>query len=109
MFFPGVLSRSRQIRNRCVIAANLLAISMVTEQSLFAQTGPGDGGAGDENAPKGFFDIVFSGGIVGATFILVLLILSMFAAYLIFDHLMTIRRKDLMPEGLSDQVRQCLL
>ena len=41
--------------------------------------------------------------------ILILLALSMTAAYLIFDHLMTIRRKDLIPEGLSEQVRQCLL
>ncbi len=28
---------------------------------------------------------------------------------MIFDHLMTVRRKDLMPEGLSEQVRQCLI
>ena len=32
-----------------------------------------------------------------------------FEAYLIFDHLMTIRRKDLMPEGLSEQVRTSLM
>lgn len=60
-------------------------------------------------APSGFLAILFSGGIVGAIMILLLLALSMTAAYLIFDHLMTIRRKDLIPEGLSEQVRQCLL
>jgi biopolymer transport protein ExbB len=32
----------------------------------------------------------------------------MTAAYLVFDHLMTIRRSDLIPDGLSEQVRQCL-
>jgi biopolymer transport protein ExbB len=58
---------------------------------------------------KGFLAIVFSGGIVGATMMLILLALSFTAAYLIFDHLMTIRRKDLMPEGLSEQVRTSLM
>ena len=62
-----------------------------------------------EQSPSGFLAIVFSGGIVGAIMIMILLLLSVTAAYLIFDHLMTIRRKDLMPEGLSDQVRQLLL
>ncbi len=109
MFFRGTALRSNQFRKHCVIAAGLFAVTIATAQCLFAQTAPGSGGASDSTAPKGFFDIVFSGGIIGATFILVLLVLSMFAAYLIFDHLMTIRRKDLMPEGLSDQVRQALL
>ncbi len=60
-------------------------------------------------APSGFFQVIFSGGPVGLIMIMVLLALSIFSAYLIFDHLMTIRRGDLMPEGLSDQVRQCLM
>ena len=60
-------------------------------------------------APSGFFQIIFSGGPVGLIMIMILLALSIFSAYLIFDHLMTIRRGDLMPDGLSDQVRQCLL
>ena len=63
----------------------------------------------EEEVPSGFLSIVFSGGIVGAIMILILLMLSVTAAYLIFDHLMTIRRKDLMPEGLSETVRQSLL
>jgi biopolymer transport protein ExbB len=109
MFFQSEVPSSSQIRNACLIAAVLLAIFIVTGQNLCAQSAPGTRDADAQSAPTGFFDIVFSGGIIGATFILVLLILSMFAAYLIFDHLMTIRRKDLMPEGLSDQVRQALL
>ena len=63
----------------------------------------------EAGSPSGFLSILFSGGIVGTIMILILLLLSFTAAYLIFDHLMTIRRKDLMPEGLSDQVRQCLM
>ncbi len=62
-----------------------------------------------EDAPAGFLQILFSGGIVGAIMIFILLALSITAAYLIFDHLMTIRRGDLMPDGLGEQVRQCLV
>jgi len=58
---------------------------------------------------KSFFEIIFSGGIVGIMIIVVLMVLSVISAYLIIDHLLTIRRKDLMPEGLGDAVRQHLL
>lgn len=70
--------------------------------TLFAQDST------EQEAPTGFLAIVFSGGIVGAVLVLLLLALSITAAYLIIDHLLTIRRKDLMPQGLSDQVRQHL-
>ncbi len=55
-----------------------------------------------------FVTVLFSGGPVGIVILLVLLSLSVVAAYLIFDHLITIRRRDLLPEGLADQVRQAL-
>jgi biopolymer transport protein ExbB len=78
---------------------------------LFASSVLAQGAEADSAAaapPTGFW-ILFSGGIVGAIMIFILLALSLTAAYLIFDHLMTIRRRDLMPEGLSEQVRQCLM
>lgn len=70
------------------------------------------GRAGAETATEtspGFLEILFSGGIVGSLMILILLGLSILAAWLIFDHLITIRRRDLMPEGLADSVRQSLI
>ena len=57
--------------------------------------------AGESEAPAGLIGIIFSGGIVGAIMVFILLALSMTAAFLIFDHLMTIRQKDLMPPGLG--------
>ena len=57
----------------------------------------------------GFLDIVFSGGWVGVAIMVFLLALSMTAAYLVFEHLMTIRAKELMPDGLATQVRDLLL
>lgn len=61
-----------------------------------------------ENPPptSGLFDIIFSGGWTGFAIVLFLLALSMTAAYLVFEHLMTIRAKELMPEGLADEVRE---
>ncbi len=66
-------------------------------------------GSPAEMPPEGFFGIVFSGGWVGAMIMLLLLSLSVTAAYLVIDHLLTIRRGEIMPEGLSERVRQLLL
>ncbi len=67
--------------------------------------------AGSGHAPvvrQGFFEIVFSGGWVGITIMIFLIALSVTAVYLMIDHLLTIRRSDIMPEGLSDHVRELL-
>jgi len=71
------------------------------------ETGPAPGGR-VETPPEGFFDIVFAGGWVGTLIMLLLLALSITAAYLVIDHLLTIRRGEIMPEGLSEHVRQLL-
>ena len=79
------------------------AFALSLPAGLLAQDGQ------SEEAPAGLLSIIFSGGTVGAIMIFILLALSLTAAYLIFDHLMTIRRSDLMPDGLSEQVRQSLM
>ena len=68
-----------------------------------------DAAAASDVAPTGFFQILFSGGTPGVIIIVLLLLLSVYSAYLIVDHFLTIRRTDLMPEGLADTVRQCLI
>ncbi|MCO8122143.1 MotA/TolQ/ExbB proton channel family protein [Stieleria sp. TO1_6] len=57
----------------------------------------------------GLLDIVLSGGIVGAIILVVLLSLSFLAAYLVFDQVMTLRRSEVLPDGLGETVRQALL
>lgn len=57
-------------------------------------------------APKGFLEIVFSGGLTGMLVMLALIGLSLTAAYLVFDQLLTLRRGELLPEALGDTVRQ---
>ena len=67
--------------------------------------------AGDPVEPvksQGFLEIIFSGGLIGIMIIIVLLLLSVTAAYLIIDHLLSVKRKDVMPEGLGDKVRAML-
>ncbi|QEG40480.1 MotA/TolQ/ExbB proton channel family protein [Roseimaritima ulvae] len=58
---------------------------------------------------NGLLDIVFSGGWVGLAILVLLFALSVSAAYLIFDQIMTLRRGEILPEGLADTVRQALL
>lgn len=61
-----------------------------------------------EAAPAGFWQIVFSGGAVGIVILIVLLGLSVAAAYLVFDQIMTLRKKEILPDGLCESVRQAL-
>ena len=86
----------------------IFAILMVclTGSAAMAQ---GANEASAEAVPKSTFDIIFSGGVFGIMMIVVLFLLSLTAAYLVFDHLISIRRNDLMPPGLSEDVRKNLL
>jgi biopolymer transport protein ExbB len=61
-----------------------------------------------EAAPQGFLQIVFSGGIIGISIILLLVALSLTAAYLVFEHIMTLRAKEIMPPGLADRARKAV-
>jgi biopolymer transport protein ExbB len=67
------------------------------------------GDAGDVETSSGLIQIVFSGGIVGLVILLVLLGLSITAAYLVFDQVVTLRRNEVLPAGLAEAVRQALL
>ncbi len=92
--------------NLVLTILTLCATNICLASTAWAQTGDAEPAA--EPASQGFFSIIFSGGIVGISIMLLLFALSLTAAYLVFEHLMTIRRNELMPEGLSDQVRQAL-
>jgi biopolymer transport protein ExbB len=81
-----------------------LAIVAIITSVAHAQTAT----AGDEQARRGFFDIIFAGGVVGDTLMWVLFGLSLTAAYLVFEHVMTLRHKELMPPELADNVRRLL-
>src|SRR5687768_6055990 len=50
----------------------------------------------EEQAPSGFFEIVFSGGVIGITIMVLLISLSVGMVALIVEHLLTIRREVLI-------------
>lgn len=77
---------------------------------LLAQQTPSDAPTADASAaPGGVWEIVLSGGWVGLLILLLLFALSISAAYLAFDQAMTLRRREILPDGLADRVRQALL
>ncbi len=86
------------------------ATPLVAQAQAPIDGGPASGGEGATSAqpPEGFLDIVFSGGWVGTLIVLLLLGLSLTAAYLVIDHLLTIRRTEIMPPDLGEGVRTLL-
>lgn len=58
--------------------------------------------------PSNFFSILFSGGWVGGTIVLLLLALSMTAVYLIIEQALFLRRSSLVPREVRQQVRALL-
>jgi biopolymer transport protein ExbB len=61
------------------------------------------------NQAPSLLQIIFSGGPIGIAIMLAIIATSLLAAYLVFDHLLSLRRNELLPEGLSDLVRQALI
>ena len=86
-----------------------MRFSFVFVGTLVITTSPlwADAPTGSES-PAGWAEIVFSGGLVGMGIILVLLTLAMTAAYLVFEHLLTLRRREMIPPGLEVHLRQSL-
>lgn len=87
---------------RIGLTAGLWLIAVVA----FGQENGGE--AGTPAAPQGLFEIIFSGGVIGTSIIVVLLLLSMTATYLVIEHVLTIRRQELVPEELQTTLRACL-
>ena len=62
-----------------------------------------------DTAHQGFFSIVFSGGPVGAIIMLALVGLSLTAAYLVFEQVIALRRSEIAPESVGEEVRQMVI
>jgi biopolymer transport protein ExbB len=57
---------------------------------------------------SGFFEIVFSGGVVGIAIMLSIFALSFVSVYLMIEQFMTLRRNEVIPPTLGEEVRQLL-
>lgn len=96
-----IVNRTRSL----ILVGALMGLSLAMPAIAAAQGGAGQ--AADQ--PAGFLEIIFAGGLIGILMIVVLLALSLTTAYLVFDHLMTIRKSILIPDGLAESVRKALL
>lgn len=96
-------------RLRLTVVAGLILLAVAMSPAVaVAQSSNTEDGTNVETQSAGFFQILFSGGPIGIAIILLLFGLSLTAAYLIFDHVINLRRKDILPDGLGDQVRNSL-
>lgn len=78
--------------------------SVVYGQSAPVAAGTGDPAAASESIGS----VIFSGGILGILIMSTLIALSVLAAYLVFDQAMGLRKKDLVPSDLVENVRTLL-
>nr|ADI22884.1 biopolymer transport proteins [uncultured Rhizobium sp. HF0500_35F13] len=113
------MNRSNLIRARWASSILLLVLLVWISQqlSVAAQQPAADApaaaavvspAAAGDKTPSGFFGIVFAGGISGVVIMISLLGLSLSAAYLAFEQLLTLRHGEMMPDGLDDEVRELI-
>lgn len=89
-------------------AWSLLPLAIMTWSAAPTRHAWGQATDASPTAPQGLLEIVFSGGLLGAAIIFVLFALSMTSAYLVIEHLLTIRRQDLVPDELQNRLREQL-
>ncbi len=71
--------------------------------SIKAEATPTNSAADDT-----LLEIIFSGGVLGISIMVVLILLSIVSVYLVVDQAIALRRKDLLPADLMESVRQLL-
>ena len=105
----SILRQKRpRISSTARIGSPLLVATLVA--SCVARVAAQDPAVPADDSPSGgLFENIFSGGWIGMSILLLLFALSMTAAYLVFEHLMTLRRGEIMPTHLGDQVRELLV
>lgn len=93
----------RRIKRLIKFATAFLFVSLAFPALAMAE-GPEDGA----ETTGGFWSVVLSGGVFGTIILVVLVVLSMIAVYLIVEQVVTLRRQEVMPKGMGEQVRQLL-
>lgn len=59
-------------------------------------------------APESALQIILSGGVIGVGILLTLIVVSMIATALVVEHLISIGRTNLIPDGLAEDIRKHL-
>jgi len=113
---------AKRVRWTTIVMAMALCMSLpsILSKPMLAQGGNGAGAVSPNanaavdakvtNAAAGdtFLEVVFSGGVMGIGIMIVLILLSIIAFYLVIDQAMTLRKKELVPAELAESVRQFL-
>jgi biopolymer transport protein ExbB len=68
----------------------------------------GAAASGENQTADTFLEILFSGGLLGIGIMVVLIVLSIVAVYLMIDQMLGLKRRDLLPSELIENVRQLL-
>ncbi len=89
-----------QLEQRYSVLTNRWIASELDGQFLLAQTAA----AGNDS----FLQILFSGGVLGVGIMILLLLLSVLAGYLIIDQSLSLRRQNVIPEASLETIRQLL-
>jgi biopolymer transport protein ExbB len=95
----------------CFVAGWLQCLSgtsLSQESVQGAEVPPTLGPKPGQAAEDSFFEILFSGGPLGVAIMIALILISILAVYLIIDQWLTLKRKDLLPPDLNENVRQLL-
>lgn len=96
----------RKFKRYITIAVYLLVVGVCS--TVWAQPESGGSDTTASETGGGFWSVVLSGGWFGTAILVTLILLSMVAVYLIVEQVMTLRKGEVMPPGLGDEVRQLL-
>ena len=99
-----------RLDQRCIAIAVVFCffLLLVFAEPVFAQGNPVKAPTAKTAPDESFFEVVFSGGVMGIGIMIVLILLSIVSVYLVVDQAMALRKKDLVPAELVESVRQLL-
>ncbi|MEM7476873.1 MAG: MotA/TolQ/ExbB proton channel family protein [Planctomycetota bacterium] len=96
--------KTRSLIPRIATAAVAFLLAASVCSSAMASPQPEDAA----ETAGGFWTVILSGGWFGLIILLALVLLSVMAVYLIVEQAMVLRKNEVMPKGMADEVRQLL-
>lgn len=102
-----VMARSC-IASCAILGTSIASTTMAQAPAAGGQASPVSSAKPSDASDDTLFEIIFSGGPLGVAIMIALIVMSILAVYLIIDQWLTLRRKDLLPADLNENVRQLL-
>lgn len=105
---PFGLAIRRVTVSRLIVISTILCWLILNSRVGWTQSPIAKDAPSSDSVASGFWGIAFSGGWVGITIQCGIIALSMAAFYLVVEQALALRRKEIMPTGLADEMRQLL-